>query len=94
MKINIELSEENVANVLAMSNFVTEKVLVWYNKLDDDCYHLEELGSYQMVVAYPKYHRPEVLEKEKIMVDDVKHMEVTEVVNELFNELLINKLFS
>lgn len=94
MNINIELNEETVANVLAKSNFVTEKVLVWYNKLDDDCCHIADLGNYWKTVAYPKYHRPKVLDKEKVMFDDIKEMGIGEVVNTLFNELLINKLFS
>lgn len=93
MNINIELNEENVANLLAKFNFVTEKVLVWCNKFDDS-YNIEELTSYWKTVAYPKYHRPNVLEKEKIMFDDVKDIGVGEVINDLFNELLMSKLFN
>lgn len=93
MNINIELSEEYVSKLLRLFDYVTEEVLVWYNKVDDCC-HVEDLGSYWKKVAYPKYHRPEILNKEKIMFDDVKHMGVVEVVNSLFNELLVNKLFS
>jgi hypothetical protein len=93
MNINIELDEKYVASLLDMFDYTTEKVLVWYNKLDDDCYNVEDLGSYWKTIAYPKYHRPDVLDKEKVMFDDVKDMGIVEVVNRLFNGLLMNRLF-
>ena len=92
MNINIELDEKYVASLLDMFDYTTEKVLVCYNKLDDCC-RVEELGNYWKTVVYPKYHRPDVLDKEKVMFDDVKDMGVGEVVNRLFNGLLMNRLF-
>ena len=92
MNISVELDDRYVASLLDMFDYTTEKVLVWYNKLDDYC-RVEELGNYWKTIAYPKYHRPDVLDKEKVMFDDVKDMGMTEVVNRLFNELLMNRLF-
>jgi hypothetical protein len=92
MNISVELDDRYVASLLDMFDYTTEKVLVWYNKLDDYC-RVEELGNYWKTIAYPKYHRPDVLDKEKVMFDDVKNMGMTEVVNRLFNELLMNRLF-
>jgi hypothetical protein len=76
-----------------MFDYTPENVLVRYNKLDDDCYYIQELGSYWKTIAYPMYHRPDVLDKEKVMFDDVKDMGIGEVVNRLFNGLLMNRLF-
>ena len=92
MNVNIELDDIYVASLLDMFDYTTEKVLVWYNKLDDCC-NVEDLGNYWKTVAYPKYHRPDVLDKERVMFDDVKDMGMTEVVNRLFNGLLMNTLF-
>lgn len=92
MNISVELDDRYVASLLDMFDYTTEKVLVWYNKLDD-CYRVEELGNYWKIVVYPKYHRPDVLDKERVMFDDVKDMGMTEVVNRLFNGLLMNRLF-
>ena len=92
MNISVELDDRYVASLLNMFEYTTEKVLVWYNKLDDCC-RVEELGNYWKTIAYPKYHRPDVLDKERVMFDDVKDMGMTEVVNRLFNELLMNRLF-
>jgi hypothetical protein len=92
MKIEIEINEENISNLLNKFGYVTEEVLVWYNKLDEWCF-VKDLGNYHKTVAYPRYHRPEILNKEKIMFDDVKDIGIKEIVNMLFNELLINKLF-
>ena len=92
MNISVELDDRYVASLLDMFDYTTEKVLIWYNKLDDCC-RVEELGNYWRTIAYPKYHRPDVLDKDKIMFDDVKDMGMTEVVNRLFNGLLMNRLF-
>jgi len=92
MNINIELSEEYVSKLLRIFDYVTEEVLVWYNKFDED-WCPEDLGCYHKTVAYPRDERPEILKKEKIMFDDVKGMGVNDVVNVLFNELLTAKLF-
>lgn len=93
MNINIELSEEHVSLLLKMFGYVTEEVLVWYNKLDDEC-NVKELGSYYKTIAYESSKRPEVLNKEKIMLDDVKDYGLNNTVNKLFNELLMKKLFN
>jgi len=92
MNISVELDDRYVASLLNMFDYTTENVLVWYNKLDDCC-RVEELGNYWKTIAYPKYHRPDVLDKERVMFDDVKDMGMTEVVNRLFNGLLMNRLF-
>lgn len=92
MNINIELDEKYVASLLDMFDYTSEKVLVWYNKLDDCC-HVEELGNYWKTIAYPKYHRPDILDKEKVMFDDIKDLGIVEVVNRLFNGLLMDRLF-
>ena len=92
MNISIKLNEENVSKLLDMFGYTSENVLVWYNKVDEN-YQFTDLGSYQKTIAYPKHHRPKILEEEKIMFDDVKDMDFNEVVNILFNKLLIKKLF-
>ena len=93
MNISVELDDRYVASLLDMFDYTTEKVLVWYNKLDDCC-RVEELGNYWKTIAYPKYHRPDVLDKEKIMLDDVKDYCLNNTVNKLFNELLMKKIFN
>ncbi len=93
MDINIELNEENVSKLLDMFGYTSEDVLVWYNKVDEN-YQFTELGNYWKTIVYPKHHRPEILDNEKVMFDDVKDMDANEVVNTLFNKLLIAKLFS
>ena len=93
MEIKIELDENYITLLFVMFGYTSEKVLVWYNKLDDGC-HVEDLGSYEKVIAYPKDERPRFLDNEKIMFDDVKEMGINEVVNRLFNEFLMTKLFN
>jgi len=92
MEIKIELDENYITLLFEMFGYTSEKVLVWYNKLDVE-WRVEDLGSYEKVVAYPKGKRPKFLDNEKIMFDDVKEMGINEVANRLFNELLMNRLF-
>ena len=95
MNISVELDDRYVASLLNMFEYTTEKVLVWYNKLDD-CYNVEELGNYWKTIAYPKYHRPDVLDKERVMFDDLalsftRKRKVTKTpLLEEFTELLEN----
>ena len=93
MEIKIELDENYIALLFEMFSYTSEKVLVWYNKLDVE-WRVEDLGSYEKVIAYPKGKRPKFLDNEKIMFDDVKEMGINEVVNRLFNEFLMTKLFN
>ena len=93
MEIKIELNENYIASLFEIFGYTSEKVLVWYNKLDDEC-HVEDLGSYEKVIAYSKDERPRFLDNEKIMFDDVKEMGINEVANRLFNEFLMMKLFN
>jgi len=93
MNINIELNEKYIASLLNIYGYTSERVLVWYNKFDDHN-RIEDLGNYWKTIVYPKDNRPKVLEKEKIMFDDVKDMGLTEVINTLFNKLLLSKLFN
>ena len=93
MEIKIELDENYIALLFEMFGYTSEKVLVWYNKLDVE-WRVEDLGSYEKVISYPKGKRPKFLDNEKIMFDDVKEMGINEVVNRLFNEFLMTKLFN
>lgn len=90
MKIDIKLNKEYVEKLLKIYDYVTEDVLVWYNKLDDD--RVIAYGKYWKKVAYPRNCRPEALNAEKIKAEEVEEYGLEEVVENLFSHLLMAKL--
>ena len=88
MEIKIRLSNENVRDILEKYGYKSEKVLVHYNKFDT--YDVYELGAYYTTVVYKE--RPEVLDKDIVMSDDVKDMILETVVSKLYNQLVFEKI--
>ena len=88
MEIKIRLSNENVRDILEKYGYKSEKVLVHYNKFDT--YDVYELGAYYTTVVYKE--RPEVLDKDMVMSDDVKDMILETVVSKLYNQLVFEKI--
>lgn len=89
MKIDIELPMEYTFKLLEIYGYHHEEILVHYNIFDSDL--VDELGSYRVRIAYKE--RPECLEKDIVMVDDIDGMQFDVVVNKLFNQLLFEKIF-
>ena len=80
MEIKIRLSNEDVRDILEKH--------VHYNKFDT--YDVYVLGAYYTTVVYKE--RPEVLDKDIVMNDDVKDMILDNVVAELYNKLVFEKI--
>lgn len=88
MEIKIRLSNEDVRDILEKYGYKTEKVLVHFNKFE--AYDVYELGAYYTTVVYKE--RPEVLDKDMVMSDDVKDMILETVVSKLYNQLVFEKI--
>jgi hypothetical protein len=88
MEIKIRLSNEDVRDILEKYGYKSEKVLVHFKKFED--YDVYELGAYYTTVVYKE--RPEVLDKDMVMSDDVKDMILETVVAKLYNQLMFEKI--
>ena len=88
MEIKIRLSNEDVRDILEKYGYKSENVLVHFNKFDT--YDVYELGAYYTTVVYKE--RPEVLDKDIVMSDDVKDMILETVVTKLYNQLIFEKI--
>ena len=92
MEVKINLPEEAVDKLLKKQGYVVEKVLVHYQKFR---YTREDkYGKFYKVIAYPKDNRPKVLDNEIVKDSDVTFMDYNIVVNNLFNELLLEKMLN
>lgn len=92
MEVNINLPEEAVDKLLEKKGYVVENVLVHYQKFH---YTREDkYGKFYKTIAYLKDNRPKVLDNEVITLDEVKHLDYNMVVNNLFNELLLEKVLN
>ena len=92
MEVKINLPEEAVDKLLEKKGYVVEKVLVHYQKFR---YTREDkYGKFYKTIAYPKDNRPKVLDNEIVKASDVTFMDYNMVVNNLFNELLLEKVLN
>ena len=90
MEVKITLSEDAIDKLLKIKGYVVEDILVHYPKFH---YTTEgEYGKYWRKIAYPKNNKPKVLDNDTIMAKDVEDMLFGQVVNNLFNEILLEKL--
>lgn len=89
MEIKFVINKDIETKILEINGYVSQTISVHFERIDCDDY-----GIYQIKVAYPRDKKPEVLNDEIIMIDDVKNMEYETVINRLFMEMLFSKLFS
>ena len=83
--MNIELPMEYAYKILDIYGYQSEEILAYFNNLTN------ELSSYKLRIAYKD--RPSCLDKDIIMIDDVDGMQFDVVINKLFNQLLMERLF-
>ena len=90
MKININIPPHFIHKVLDEHGYVSETVTLYYNENDNDLnVNLKPVLKH---VAYPSWRRPKGLDDEHPMVDDFKGIFFDKVVEELFNNWLIETL--
>lgn len=92
MEIKITLSEETIDKLLKMKGYVVEDILVHYPK-----FHYTTEGKYGKAwikIVYLANGKPKVLDNDIIMIKDVENMKFDKVVNNLFNEVLVEKLLN
>lgn len=88
MEIKFVINKDIETKILEINGYVSQTISVYFERINCDDY-----GIYQIKVAYPRDRKPEVLNDEIIMIDDVKNMEYETVINRLFMEMLFSKLF-
>lgn len=90
MEIKIEIPEWKCEQLLLANNYISEEVTVYYES---------NIGPYDNAVkgalypiktkiAYPAYAKPQALDKEFPLSEDLKEFKYQKVVNRLFNEML------
>lgn len=92
MEVKIVLSEEAIDKMLKMKGYEVKEVLVHYPKFH---YTTEgNYGKYWKKIAFPKDNKPKLIDNDVIMAKDVDIMGYDKVVNDLFNEMLIEKMLN
>jgi hypothetical protein len=92
MEVKIYLTEEAIDKLLKAKGYEVKEVLVHYPKFH---YTTEgKYGKYWRKIVYPKDNKPKLLDKEFITSFDIDGMTYEKVVNDLFNEVLIEKLLN
>ena len=91
MKLDIEIPEATCNKIIKKMGFVKEKVLLYYNELDDDS-DMSSLKGVEYVVLYEKGHKPKALEKDKPLLDECEAYLRDNVLKNLFNQWLMNTM--
>lgn len=96
MKIELELTEYECEELLAMNGYITEDITAYYyantdpyNEVNDP----NDLRGVNIKVAYHKMDRPKELEKEHPILGVVKEYAYGNVINMLFNSKLKEFIF-
>ncbi len=91
MKLDFEIPEVVCDRIIKKMDFVTEKVILYYNELDDDS-DMSSLKGIEYVVIYEKGHKPKALEKEKPLLDECEKYLRDKVLKEFFSQWLVNTM--
>jgi len=92
MKIDINIPKIMCDTVLKKNNYVTEKVTLYYDEYDGYTVDDASYKPIESVIAYPNGSRPEVLDNEYPLMEDLEDFMYDRVVEDLFNSWLMEVL--
>ena len=96
MEIKIDLPSWKCDDILKIHEFVTEDVTAYYGSSNtpygDSNAHNDELKPISIKIAYPRCCRPQELENEFPMLHVLNDFAYDKVVNNLFNDMLWQKI--
>ena len=96
MMIFIDLPEALEQKLLEKYGYVQDNVKAYYvarNNPYNNEYDVENLKPIDTKIAYHKAKKPKELEKEYPLLENLRECFYDNVINRLFNNLLIKKLF-
>ena len=92
MKIEIEIPEWKCEHLLLANNYISEEVTAYYESSVEPYNNVTKGALYplKIKIAYPTYAKPQALNKEFPLIEDLKEFKYEKVVNSLFNDMLWN----
>ena len=93
MVVELDFSKEERDAALERCGFVTEKITGWYDGsvIQNDTFQEKNLKPFNIETAYPRGNRPEVLSKDKPLLDEVDSAD--SVFAKLLKKVILDKLF-
>ena len=87
--MDIKLNEKDIKYILSETDFVEEKVTLWYDNSVDPYFDNQELLPVTKWIVYPRGQRPIMLDNEHPMVNDFKTYLLENAIPELFKQIVL-----
>ncbi len=91
MRIDIDLTENDVKYILEKTNYTEENVILWYNKHVGPYDTFDGMDCLMKRIAYPKGKRPKELENEQPLLSELSGNLIENIMPRLFVMVVLNK---
>ena len=89
MKIDIDLSENDIQHILRSTNYAEETITLWYEKYDNPYAMYDAMDCVMKRVVYPVGQRPKELGAIKPLLEDVSPYLLENMISKLFNQVVL-----
>lgn len=90
MRIDIDIEPDIIERILEHYGYVSREVFVSYPRSGDDSN--SEFGKFFVTIACKREDIQDVVSRSDLTYEDIESMELGNVVNRLFNRLLIESI--
>lgn len=89
MKIDIDLSENDVQHILRSTNYTEESVTLWYEKYMGPYDQYDGMDCVMKRIVYPVGQRPKELDSVEPLLEKLTPYLIENVVPKLFNQVVL-----
>jgi hypothetical protein len=89
MKIDINLSENDIQHILRSTNYTEESVTLWYEKYIGPYDQYDGMDCVIKRIAYPVGQRPKELDSVEPLLEKLTPHLIENVVPKLFNQVVL-----
>ena len=89
MKIDIDLSENDIQHILRSTNYIEESVTLWHQKYIGPYDQYDGMDCVIKRIAYPVGQRPKELDSVEPLLEKLTPYLIENVVPKLFNQVVL-----
>ena len=89
MKIDINLSENDIQHILRSTNYTEESVTLWYEKYTGPYDQYDGMDCVIKRIAYPVGQRPKELDSVEPLLESARPYLIENVIPKLFNQVVL-----
>ncbi len=89
MKIDINLSENDIQHILRSTNYTEESVTLWYEKYIGPYDQYDGMDCVVKKIVYPVGQRPKELDSVEPLLESARPYLIENVIPKLFNQVVL-----